>query len=337
MRDVVPLDSRAVAVIAEAAETARRGMRYRAAALVLLPILGLAPAAVQERWHSEWLYPAELATWVSSALELLGGAAGVVQGVILAFGGHWFLPTPLKFLAIVGPLMSAEAIFRLTRVAAGQGPTGSMFGLPFGLLRRRETPAVRVVGPKVRVVDDDSGLLEVVSPVGRFDWTRDGVLSFRDRCYRLDRVDRQGRDWVYQFVRRGERRDDEPELRLRAPARPDFESAASAERPPSILRTTLVTAAVTLGPRADQERWAAHLGVSARWLTMASAAAELIGGLTNLGRDGAAAGFFFVAVDFYFVIEGILRLLSALGGRPVGSVFGWLLRPLYRSSLPGPG
>jgi hypothetical protein len=337
MRDVVPLDSRAVAVIAEAAESARRGMRYRAAALLLLPILGLAPAAVQERWHSEWLYPAELATWVSSALELLGGAAGVAQGVILAFGGQWFLPTPLRFLAIVGPLMSAEAIFRLTRVAAGQGPTGSMFGLPFDLLRRPETPAVRVVGPKVRAVDDDPGRLEVVSPVGRFDWTRDGVLSYRDRCYRLDRVDREGRDWVYQFVRRGERREDEPELRLRAPARPDVGSAGSAERPPSILRTTLVTAAVTLGPRVDQERWAGHLGVSARWLTVAGAAAELVGGLTNLGRDATTAGAILVVLDVFLILEGSLRLLSVLGGRPMGSLFGWLLRPLYRSSLPGPG
>ncbi|MDX2435554.1 MAG: hypothetical protein QNL88_00760 [Acidobacteriota bacterium] len=124
---------------------------------------------------------------------------------------------------------------------------------------------------------------------------------------------------------------------LRPPVATKFVAPRHTAPPPSILRTTLVTAAVTLGPRADQERWAATLGVRPRWLTMAGAAAEFLGGLTNLGRDAAAGGLFFIVLDMYLILEGSLRLLSALGGRPCGSVFGWLVRPLYRSSLPPSG
>ena len=97
-----------------------------------------------------------------------------------------------------------------------------------------------------------------------------------------------------------------------------------------------MTAAVTFGPRADQEQWADHLGVSARWLTVAGAAAELVGGVSNLGRDATSAGPILVLLDVFLILEGSLRLLSALGGKPMGSLFGWLLRPLYRSSLSAP-
>jgi len=120
--------------------------------------------------------------------------------------------------------------------------------------------------------------------------------------------------------------------------RPPFETSVTVpwhiSPPPSIVKTTLVTAAVTFGPRVDQERWARHLGLKARWLTMASSVAELVGGFVNLGRDAAAGGLFFAAFDVLLVVEGSWRLLSALGGRPAGSVIGWVLRPLYRSSLP---
>ena len=76
MREVVPLDSEFVAITAERSAADRRGERNRMGTLLLLPFLGLAPARVQERWQSEWLFPAELATWVSLALESLGGGGG---------------------------------------------------------------------------------------------------------------------------------------------------------------------------------------------------------------------------------------------------------------------
>ena len=104
--------------------------------------------------------------------------------------------------------------------------------------------------------------------------------------------------------------------------------------PPPFFRTALVTAAVTLGPRSDQELWGAHIGVRAIWLTTISAAAELVGGLVNLRSDLASTGLLVLVLDFFLVGEGLLRLGSVATGRPMGSVFGWILRPLYRRSLP---
>lgn len=336
MRDVVRLDVETVGAAAARAVADRRGERYRRGMLPLLPILGLAPAKMQKRWESEWLFPAESATWASTVAELLGGAFGVVQAVALLFDGGWFLPAPLRFMAVVGPLMCAEAIVRLVLVSGDQEPVGSLFGLPFKLLEKPVTRTGPATDPEVRFFDDASGVLELVSPVNRIDWGRDGLLPYRDRWYVLERADREGRLWTYRFTHHRDGRECERVFSLRPPAAAEFAAPRHASPPPSILRTSLVTAAVTLGPRADQERWAAHLGVNARWLTLAGAAAEFVGGLTNLVRDATTAGTILVVLDVFLILEGSLRLLSTLGGRPMGSVFGWLLRPLYRSSLTAP-
>jgi hypothetical protein len=336
MRNIVRLDVETVGAAAARAIADRRGERYRRGMLPLLPVLGLAPAKVQKRWESEWLFPAELATWVSTAAELLGGAFGVVQAVALLFGGGWFLPAPLRFMAVVGPLMCGEAIVRLILVAGDQEPVGSLFGLPFKLLEKPVTRTGPATDPEVRFFDDANGVLELVSPVNRIDWGRDGLLPYRDRWYVLERADREGRLWTYRFTRHPGGPENWCVLRLRPPTSTEFVAPRHTSPPPSILRTSLVTAAVTLGPRADQERWADHLGVSARWLTVVGAAAELVGGLTNLGRDATSAGPMLVLLDVFLILEGSLRLLSALGGKPMGSLFGWLLRPLYRSSLTAP-
>jgi hypothetical protein len=334
MRDVVHLDPAFIAAIAERRAADRRGERNRMATLLLLPFLGLAPARVQERWRSEWLFPAELATWVSSALELLGGGFGFAQALALAFGSEWFLPAPLRVMAVVGPLMFVEAVVRLVLVSARAEPVGSLVGLPLLLFEKPVAPAAPATDPQVLVFDDVNGILEVVSPINRMDWGHDGLLPYRERWFALDRADREGRNWTYRFTLSDSGPGEQPVLHLRPPAPAKFVAPRHMSPPPSILRTTLVTAAVTLGPRADQERWGATLGVSPRWLTMAGAAAELVGGLTNLGRDAVAGGMFYVVLDVYLVIEGSWRFLSAVGGRPTGSVFGWVLRPLYRSSLP---
>ena len=96
----------------------------------------------------------------------------------------------------------------------------------------------------------------------------------------------------------------------------------------------LVSAAVTLGSASDQKRWAAELGVRAVLLTVVGAGAELVGGIANLQRDLGSPHQFLIFLDFFLVGEGFLRLGSAFIGRPMGSVFGWILRPLYRRWLP---
>jgi hypothetical protein len=72
------------------------------------------------------------------------------------------------------------------------------------------------------------------------------------------------------------------------------------------------------------------------WLTVVGAGAELVGGFSNLGQDLGSTNRLLVFLDFYLVGEGLLRLGSAVLGRPMGSVFGWILRPLYRPFLPPP-
>lgn len=96
----------------------------------------------------------------------------------------------------------------------------------------------------------------------------------------------------------------------------------------------LITAAVTLGPASDQVRWSAELGVRAKWLTVVGASAELVGGIANLQHDFGSTHQLLILLDFILVGEGLLRLGSAFLGRPMGSVFGWILRPLYRRWLP---
>ena len=96
----------------------------------------------------------------------------------------------------------------------------------------------------------------------------------------------------------------------------------------------LMTAALTLGPASDQKRWAAELGIHALWLTVMGSVAELVGGIANLEEDLGMAQSWLVVFDLFLVGEGLLRLGSVLMGRPMGSVFGWALRPLYRRHLP---
>jgi len=334
MRNVVSLDSTTVAATAARAVAERRGARNRLGTMVLLPFLGLAPAKVQKRWEGDWFFPAELATWVSAAVEILGGGVGLIQSLVLFFGGEWFLPPFMRFMTVIGPLMILEAIVRMVLVAADQEPVGSLLGLPLTLFEKTAAPVEPATDPEVRLFDDDRGVLELVSSVNRVDWGHDGLLPYRDGWYHLDRARCEGRSWTYRFIRHAGEPAGQRVLRLRPPVAAAFVAPREASPAPSILKTTLVTAAVTLGPRDDQERWAAHLDVSPRWLTVAGAVPELVGGLTNLGRDVSMAGPFLIVLDVFLVLEGSLRLLWALGGRPMGSLFGWVLRPLYRSSLP---
>jgi hypothetical protein len=98
--------------------------------------------------------------------------------------------------------------------------------------------------------------------------------------------------------------------------------------------TTLVTAAVTLGPRRDQEAWGAYLNVRPVWFTIVGAGAELVGGVSNLARDLEAGLPVLVLFDGFLVAEGLVRLGAAILGRPMASLLGWIVRPLYRRLLP---
>jgi hypothetical protein len=257
MRDVFTLDRDSVRDAAEIAEAEARNRRSRGWSMVLLPVLGLAPAALQKRWENEWGFAAGRATFMSAIIEMLAGGAGTVQMAAAAFGGAFFMPLAL---AIPGPILFLSGAARMAMVFGDGEPVGSPLGAPFLLLVPKD-PDARPTPPPPRSTD-------------------------------------------------------------------------AGNVPPSFLRTMLVSAAVTLGPASDQLRWAKELGVRAIWLTLAGAGAELVGGIANLQSDLGTAPVWLVLFDFLLIGEGLLRLGSALVGRPMGSVFGWALRPLYRKYLP---
>ena len=109
---------------------------------------------------------------------------------------------------------------------------------------------------------------------------------------------------------------------------------------PSLVVLTLRIAYASMAWRERQERWAGELGLSAAWLTVLGAAAELIGGVVNLARHGGE-GSPLLWLDLFFVVEGTVRLLMlAATGRPVGSLLALPLEPLvdrFERRGAGPG
>ena len=331
MRGVFKLDAERVREIAERADAETRGRRIRRSTRLFLPLLGLAPAGLQKHWADEWGFNSERATQLSAILEMLAGGLGIIQIAAAAFGGEFFMPPVLAF---PGPLLFASGTARLALVFADGEPVGSPVGLPLLVFTPKPTPQIDRPAPTMRSFDETEGVLELVSPVLRRDWDRDGTLRFRGDRYRLRRTGQEGRDWVYLFDRCAGDEPGDRDLRLAPPPETPYVPQRAESEPPSIIRTALVSAAVTLGPRSDQELWGTHLGVHPMWLTLLSATAELVGGLVNLRADLGPDGSLLVLLDFFLIGEGLLRIGSALTGRPVGSVFGWVLRPFYRRWLP---
>jgi hypothetical protein len=330
MRGVFKLERESILEIADQAAAEIRGARTRKSTALMLPVLGLAPARLQKKWTDDWGLNSERATQISAICEILFGAVGIIQVAASAFGGEAFIPSWLAYLGVV---LFASGCVRLTLVAADGEPVGSFLGLVLLPMAPRPTPAAPEIAPAVRSFGEDAELV-LESPVHRRDWDRDGVLPFRGDFFRLERAEHEGRSWVYLFARVDHDDGKERVLRLAPPSSPPPPSPAADSVPPSFLRTTLVSAAVMLGPASDQLRWSAELGIRALWLTVVGAGAELVGGLSNLQHDVGSAQPFLVLLDFFLVGEGLLRLGSASIGRPMGSVFGWILRPLYQRHLP---
>ena len=330
MRDVFKLDRESVQQLADQAAAEVSNRRARGWAVVMLPVLGLAPAALQKKWANEWGFAADRATMVSAVVEMLAGAVGTIQIAVAAFGGDLFMPLAVAF---PGPILFVFGGARLAMVFGDGEPVGSPLGAPFLLALKTVAPEAERSTPAVRNLDDENGVLVLVSPILRRDWDRDGLLRYRGHLFRLDTVGHEGPSWVYRFLRVSPRGTKEPSLSLKPPVSAALEDR-HVESPPSFLRTMLMTAAMTLAPASDQHRWAEELGTRAIWLTLLGGSAELVGGFVNLQSDLGSQPSLLALLDFYLVGEGLLRLGSALTGRPMGSVFGWILRPLYRKHLP---
>ncbi len=142
MRSVMRLDAEAVDAARRRAESERAARLRRLATLPLLPLIGLAPGATQERWRLDWGHPTGAAVLVSALLELLLGSVGLLQAMVMAAGsGEWLLPPWLRWLVVVGPVLCFEAAVRATLLVTNDQPTGSLLAAPLTVLtRRRDRP-----------------------------------------------------------------------------------------------------------------------------------------------------------------------------------------------------
>ncbi len=306
-------------------ERAGRSRRLR----WLLPVAGLAPAAVQQRWAREIGFPVGRAMVASSLLEILPGGIGVVQLATLQLDG-WFLPPLLRWLAFLGPLLLGEGLLRLGAYLATGQPVGSLLGLLLSLGKVGASGAAPPPSRRPTVVarDGDTGTLVLASPILRGDWAVGGVLPFQGGLYELVGLRSHHGSTHYHFRRIAAA--DTATLSLAPPPPP---APPAVEKWGGFTRTAFKTVAFCFAPARQQEEWAIHSATSPLLLTRASAACETLGGLVNLlaDLDGGSAWWL---LDTVVLADGVVRLATSLaGGTPVGSLLGLPLLPLYRRWL----
>jgi hypothetical protein len=115
MRGVFKLEHEAIRVIADQAAAEAQGVRTRKSTVLLLPLLGLAPARLQKHWADEWGLNTERATQISAVCEMLVGSVGIIQVAASAFGADTVMPT---WLAYFGVVLFASGFVRLALIAA---------------------------------------------------------------------------------------------------------------------------------------------------------------------------------------------------------------------------
>ncbi len=337
MRGVFPLGQDSV----EAMHDEQYLGRVRAArwwlTVPFLPILGLLPGKMQATWERDWGFPAATATLLSAVAELAVAALGVTHLLVQGIGGVRVLPPSLSWLGLVSPVLFIESIVRLKHFGAHREPIGSAAGLPFSLFGRAKPVPAKPAIPEVRRLEAATGILELWSPIHRSDWTRDGVLRFRDEPYQMVALERSGTGWLYRFSAVEDGVHDDPlrfapeivNRRHEDPAR----SEGRRENRFGVFSTAVLTALVCMAPGDLQSRWAGRIQVRPQLLTVVGAGAELAGGVVNLG--GSTGAGWWVIPDVFFVVEGGLRLaVLILTGRPVGSLIGLALRPLLEKWMP---
>ncbi len=329
-RRVFRLDAAGLEALAASRAEQRRRDETGRRLTALLPVTGLAPGWLQERWAREYDFPALTAVNVTACATVIAGMFGVMQALVIAFRGDWFLPPALRWWVFAGPVLAVEGVLRIYLAVFQDRPAGSLLAVPAWpfLARLRERPRQEAARPvEVRLCDAEAGLLVLASGIPRHDWRPGGVLSFRGEAWRLDEAvppgpgDRLGSApvWQYRFVPAADDGGSVPRLRLAPPA-------GTGPPPPSIGRLTVRAVAYAFAPTRFQEDWAGPAGVSPRALTLAAGAVEAFGGLVNLGSGGGGP---WTLLDLLVAGEGLVRVAAAAAGRPLGSVLGRPLTPLF--------
>lgn len=331
IRSSFTLSRQAVTALA-AGQSAERDRTRRLRRLRwLLPLAGLAPVHLQQRWAGDLAYPLGRAVVASCLLEIVAGAIGFGQLVTLRLDG-WFLPPGLRWLAIVGPLLFVEGLLRLGVFLA----TGQALGSVFGQLVRlrgqgaRGVPRPSARKPVVAARDADAGTLVLASPLRRADWVEGGVLRYQGELYRLEEQRLHEGSVHYLF-----RRLEEPARATLALVPLPMPAPPAAEGWEGLTRTVIRTVAFSFAPGRQQEEWARRVATSPLLLTRASAASEVLGGLINVLADSGGGGAWRL-LDLLLLAEGAVRLgFSFATGGAVGSLLGLPFLPLYRRWLQG--
>ncbi len=160
MRVVLPLDSATVATAAQAAQKAIRAAELRPLLWIGSPILGFASASRQRRWRDDYGFPATLATSISAIGEIVVGTLCVIEIVVSMFADEPLFPWIPRMLVPLGLVVFIEGAFRLAQIASDPRPVGSLFGLPFTIFDRRESPPRSKI--EGRSFADQRGVVETV-------------------------------------------------------------------------------------------------------------------------------------------------------------------------------
>lgn len=295
--------------------------------VALLPLSGLLPQRTQQRLEREVGFPASRATVVSALCEIGLGALSVLQLLVLAAQGGWFLPPFTRWLVVVGPVLLVEGLIRHRLESALDQPVGSLFLAPLAAFEKRVAagPRPEDLRPTVVSWDPAGAMLELTTVEPRADWVEGGVLRFRGQTYRLvSRLPRLER-LVYRFEAVAEGAPCTLQLK------PAEQGAAQgpSRSGPGILETMWRSLLMSLAPAELQERWFAPHGTSPLLVTLVCAGFEVFGSGVNLLADPARGGW--ALVDLAVLLDGAVRLLLAAVRRgPAGSALGLALVPLYR-------
>ena len=333
IRGSFELSRPAVAALAASLRSDREKAKRRRRLGWLLPVAGLAPVDVEERWASEVGFPVGRAIVASSLLEMLLGGIGFVQLVTLRLGG-WFLPAALRWVAFVGPLLLIEGVIRLgSYLATGHG-VGSLLGHLLRLLPGRAPEAAASPRRRSSVVarDGEAGTLVLASPILRGDWAVGGVLRFQGELYELIELRPHDGSAHYHFRRTGAAAGASLTL-----ASPPLAASSSAGGVSGFFGTVGKAVAFCFAPARYQEAWARRTATSPLLLTRASAAFEVVGGFVNFRTDVDGGGAWWL-LDAVVLADGAVRLATSLAvGTAVGSLLGVPLLPLYRRWLKAVG